>query len=52
MKIHTKIFLFITFGLCVTVTDPRYVEINRVNPLGFIIGKINGYFEESNGHKY
>ena len=29
-----------------------YIKINSVNPLYFIINKINEYFEEINGNKY
>ena len=28
--------------------DLSYIKINSVNPLYFIINKINGYIEESN----
>ena len=37
---------------CVTVKNPSYVKINRVNHLYLIIDKINGYIEENNGNKY
>ena len=30
----------------------NYVSINSVNPLYLIIGKKDGYIEESNGNKY
>ena len=32
--------------------DSKYVNINSVNPLYLIINKMNGYFEEIDGHKY
>ena len=35
----------------VTIKDSKYVKINIVNPVYFIIDKLNGYFEE-NGNKY
>ena len=46
MKSHA-IFLFITLDMCL-----RYLKIDSVNPLRFIINKINGYNEESNVNKY
>ena len=30
----------------------RYVKINRVNPLHFMLSKVNGYFTEINKNKY
>ena len=36
----------------VTVKDLRHVKIYSLNPLYLVIGKINGYNEESNGRKY
>ena len=30
----------------------KHVKISSVNPLYFIINKVNGYFEEINGNKY
>ena len=35
-----------------TFKDLRYIKIKIVNPLYLIIGKINGYIEESNQTKY
>ena len=32
--------------------DLRYVKINSANSLHLIIGRIDWYFEEINGHKY
>ena len=32
----------------VTVKNLSYIKINSINPLYFIIDKINGYIEESN----
>ena len=32
--------------------DFDYAKINSVNPLYLIIGKADGYIEESNGNKY
>ena len=37
---------------CVTLKGLRYVKINRIHPLYFIINKINRYFEEIIGNKY
>ena len=37
---------------CVTVKDPSYAKINRVNILYLINDKINGQIEESNENKY
>ena len=34
------------------IKNLKYVKINCVNPLYFIIDKINGYIEENNGDKY
>ena len=34
------------------IKDRSYAKINSVNPLYFIINKINGYTEKSNGNKY
>ena len=49
IKHHTKhSYFFIEY---VIVKDQRYIKINNVNPLYFIINKINGYTEESNGNK-
>ena len=36
----------------ITMKDVDYVKINSVNPLYLIIGKADGYIEESNGNKY
>ena len=35
-----------------TFKDLRYIKIKIVNPLYLIIGKKNGYIEESNQNKY
>ena len=35
-----------------TIKGLSYVKINIVNSLYFIIDKISGYIEESNGNKY
>ena len=35
-----------------TIKDSKYVKINSVNPLYFIINKVNGYFKEINKSKY
>ena len=32
--------------------DLDYVNIHSVNPLYFIIDKVDGYIEESHGNKY
>ena len=47
MKSHTKIFL----STILTIKDSKYVKIYSVNPLYLIFGKVNGYFEETNGNK-
>ena len=36
----------------VMIKDSKYVKVNSVSPLYFIIGKMNEYFEEINGNKY
>ena len=36
----------------VTTKDSKYLEINSINPLYFIVNKVNGYFEEINENKY
>ena len=36
----------------ITTKHLSYVKINSVNPLYFIIDKLDGYIEESNGNKY
>ena len=36
----------------VTVKNLSSLKINSVNPLYFIINKVSGYSEESNGNKY
>ena len=36
----------------VIIKDLKYVKINSVNPLYFILNKVNGYFEEINKNKY
>ena len=48
MKSHTKIY-YIGY---VTIKDSKYVKINNVNPLHFIISKANEYVEEINENKY
>ena len=35
-----------------TVKKISYATMNCINPLYFIINKINGYIEKSNGDKY
>ena len=35
-----------------TVKDRSYGTFNIVNPLYFIIKKMNGYIEQHNGNKY
>ena len=42
--------MFIT--LDITMKDFDYAKINSVNSLYLIIGKADGYIEESNGNKY
>ena len=36
----------------VTIKNSKYGKINSVKPLYFMLNKMNGYFEESNGNKY
>ena len=36
----------------VTTKDSKYLEINSINPLYFIVNKVNEYFEEINENKY
>ena len=36
----------------VTIKYSKYVKTNSVNPLYLIFGKVNGYFEVTNGNKY
>ena len=36
----------------ITMKDSDYVKIKSVNPLYFIINKVDGHFEEKNGNKY
>ena len=35
-----------------TIKELKYVKINSINPLYLIFHKVNGYFEEINGHEY
>ena len=35
----------------IAMKDSDYLKINNVNPLYFIIGEVDGYFEEINGNK-
>ena len=35
-----------------TFKNSKYIKINSVNPLYFIIRKVNGYSEEINKDKY
>ena len=37
---------------CITMNDLDYVKIHSINPLYFIIDKVDGYIEGSNGNKY
>ena len=50
MKSHTKIFLFATLDRW--RWNIKTSKINSINPVYFIINKVNGYFEEINGNKY
>ena len=34
----------------VMMKDSKWVQINSANPLYLIVGKMNGYFEETNGN--
>ena len=36
----------------VVIKDLKYLEINSVNPLYLVLGKVNGCFEERDGNKY
>ena len=44
--------IFICYIGYVTIKNPKYVKINSVNPLYFIISKVNGDFEEINRNKH
>ena len=54
IKIDEKSYknIFIYYIRCVMIKGLRYVKINSVNSLYFIIDEINEYCEESNGNKY
>ena len=51
MKSHT-IYYTIYYNGYVMIKDWKYVKINSVNPLNFIINKVNRYLEETIGNKY
>ena len=36
----------------VAIKNSKYVEIDSINPLYLIIGKMNGYFEDIDGNIY
>ena len=36
----------------ITMKNPEYIKINRVNPLYLIINKVDGNIKEKNGNKY
>ena len=53
MKIHTKIFLFTTLDTWRSkIWNFEILKIDTVNPLYFIINKVNRYFKEINKNKY
>ena len=54
IKIDEKSYknIFFYYIWYVTIKGLSYVKINIVNSLYFIIDKISGYIEESNGNKY
>ena len=51
MKSHLKISYYIAY---VTIKDSKYLKINSVNPLYFMLmfNRKNGYFEEIDGNKH
>ena len=54
-KNHKKLFytiLNIFYTGQVTIKDSKYLKINIVYPVYFIITKVNGYFEGINKNKY
>ena len=51
MRSHTKIFLF-AYLLYWIYDNQKRPKICNVNPLYFIFGEVNGYFEEINGNTY
>ena len=44
--------ILIYYTAHVTIKDAKYVKINSVNPLYFMLNKMNEYFEEISGNKY
>ena len=53
MKIHTKIFLFTTLDTWRSkIWNFEILKIDTINPLYFIINKVNGSFKEINKNKY
>ena len=52
LNIYSYKIFFIYYTGYLTVKILRYIESNSVNVLNFIINKINGYIEESNGNRY
>ena len=44
--------ILIYFIESVAIKNSKYVEIDSINPLYLIIGKMNGYFEDINGNIY
>ena len=51
---HEKSYkIIITYYIgYVTIKILSYVKINKVNPLFFVIDKVDGYIKECNGNKY
>ena len=48
----TKKIIAIYYIRYITIENISYVKINSANSLYFIIDKVDGYIEESNGSKY
>ena len=51
-KIDGKSYRIILIYYIGYVTIKKDLKIYSVNPLYLIFGKVNGYFEETNGNKY
>ena len=49
-KSNKNITYHIYYIVYVTIKNSKYVKIYRVNPLYFMLNKMNGYFEEINGN--
>ena len=51
-KSYKNIFIYYIGYATIYWIYKKYIKIYSVNPLYFILGKVNGYFEEINGNKY